>query len=125
MQYLLLIYRNEAEWAARSETERQAVFAEYMQLTRSLESAGSMRGGQFLHDPSLATTVRVRQGSVLATDGPFAETKEQLTGYYVVEAADLDEAMAIASRIPTARDGSIEVRPVRHTHEPGVVPDSY
>ena len=116
MQYLLLIYRNEAEAAARSETERAAVFAEYMALTKSLESEGVLRGGQFLHPPGMTTTVRVRSGTVLTTDGPFAETKEHLTGYYVVEAADLDEAMAIAARIPNARDGSIEVRPVQVSH---------
>jgi len=121
----LLIYRNEAEFAARSDAERAAVFAEYQALTRSLESEGSLRGGQFLHPAALTTTVRVRSGSVLATDGPFAETKEQLTGYYMVEAADLDEAMAIAARIPTARDGSIEVRPARLTHEPGAEPGTY
>jgi len=116
MQYLLLIYRNEPEHAARSEAERAAVFAEYMALSKSLQSEGSLRGGQFLHPPSFTTTVRVRAGSVLATDGPFAETKEQLTGYFVVEAADLDEAMAIAARIPNARDGSIEIRPVQLAH---------
>jgi hypothetical protein len=116
MQYLLLIYRNEAEFAARSESERAAVFAEYMALTKQLEAEGALRSGSFLHPPELTTTVRVRSGSVLATDGPFAETKEQLTGFYVVEAQDLDEAMAIAARIPTVRDGSVEVRPVQLSH---------
>ncbi|HVE85970.1 MAG TPA: YciI family protein [Myxococcales bacterium] len=125
MEYVLLIYRNEAELAARSDAERQALFAEYMALTRSLEQEGKLRGGQFLHGPALTTTVRVRQGSVLATDGPFAETKEQLTGFYVVAAADLDEAMALAARIPSARDGSIEVRPVRASHVPGAEPATY
>ena len=86
---------------------------EYMSFTQDIVKAGKFKAGDPLEPVSTATTVRVRDGKTLATDGPFAETKEQLGGYYIVEAKDLDEAVAIAARIPDARNGSIEVRPIR------------
>ena len=107
MQYLLAIYDNEARWAKGyipTELEEYRAFG--------TEFAGAIKGGNALQPTSTATTVRVRDGKRLTTDGPFAETKEQLGGYYLVEAADLDEAIAIAAKIPGARFGSIEVRPI-------------
>lgn len=112
MQYLLLIYRNEAESNKMTPADRQAVSAEYGVYTQSIIQSGHFKAGDGLQPTSTATTVRVRDGKTLTTDGPFAETREQLGGYYLVEAKDLDTAIALAARIPNARDGSIEVRPV-------------
>lgn len=112
MQYLLLIYGNEAHWCRLSEAEQSAVSQEYGAFTKSIAQSGHLKGGNELQPTSSATTVRVREKKQLVTDGPFAETKEQLGGYYLVEAKDLDEAIAIAARIPSARWGSIEVRPI-------------
>jgi hypothetical protein len=112
MQYMLLIYENEASFGTMSEQERGAIFGEYMKFTEDIRKSGNFQAGAPLRPTSTATTVRVRAGKRLTTDGPFAETKEQLGGYYLVEAKDLDEAIAIAARIPSARVGSIEVRPV-------------
>jgi hypothetical protein len=112
MQYMLLIYDNEAEQAARPAEEKQRIYGEYGELTRGLVASGHFKAGDPLQSVATATTVRVRGGKQLVTDGPFAETREQLGGYYLVEAKDLDEARAIAARIPSARTGSIEVRPV-------------
>ena len=112
MQYLLLIYDRQELWATFSEEERRRYHAEYMQFTQSIKDSGHYRGGNALHPVETATTVRARDGKVQTTDGPFAETKEQLGGYYLIEAKDLDEATKIAARIPSARLGSIEVRPV-------------
>ena len=112
MQYLLLIYQSEAEWDAMSEAARQNIYKEYMELVPELRSQGKYVGGHQLQPVATATTARVREGKKLITDGPFAETREQLGGYFLVEAKDLDEALAIAARIPGARSGSIEVRPV-------------
>jgi hypothetical protein len=112
MQYLLLIYDNEKQMDKASEADKKQVFDEYMQFTESIAKSGHLRAGDALHPTSTATTVRVKDGKTVTTDGPFAETKEQLGGYYLVEAQDLDEAIAIAARIPSARYGSIEVRPV-------------
>jgi hypothetical protein len=92
MQYLLLIYGNEAHWGKLSETERNAISNEYMDFTKSMAQSGHLRGGNELKPISTATTVRLRDKKRLVTDGPFAETKEQLGGYYLVEAKDLDEA---------------------------------
>lgn len=113
MQYLLLIYDDEKKWAAMSEAESGTLFGEYMEFTESIKKSGHYRAGDALQPVSTATTVRVRDGKTMTTDGPFAETREQLGGYYLVEAKDLDEAMAIAARIPSAKVGSIEVRPVQ------------
>jgi hypothetical protein len=112
MQYLLLIYSNEKEFAALPQAKAEAMSAEYMALTRSMVESGHLRGGERLHPTSAATTVRVREGKTLTTHGPFAETREQLGGFYLVEAKDLDEATGLAARIPGARLGSIEVRPI-------------
>ena len=108
MQYMLLIYRAEQPNAAE-----MPLMQEYMNFTQDIVKSGKFKAGDPLEPVSTATTVRVRDGKTLTTDGPFAETKEQLGGYYIVEAKDLDEAVAIAARIPDARNGSIEVRPIR------------
>ena len=115
MQYLLLIYRKETDWAARPEQERNEVFQAYMSFAQGIRSSGHYVGGEALQPVATATTVRVKNGKTLTTDGPFAETKEQLGGYFLIEAKDLDEATAIAARIPDARGGSIEVRPIMPT----------
>jgi hypothetical protein len=112
MHYLLLIYSNEAELAATAPSERASMSAEYMEFTKGIIQAGQFKAGDRLKPTSAATTVRVRNGKVATTDGPFAETREQLGGYYLIEAKNLDEATAIAARIPGARMGSVEVRPV-------------
>jgi hypothetical protein len=111
MQYLLLIYSREAEIAALDTNTMSTMMDSFRQFTQSLAQAGQLRASDRLRPTSTATTVRVRDGKVLTTDGPFAETREQLGGFYLVEAKDLDEALAIAARIPSARYGSIEVRP--------------
>jgi hypothetical protein len=109
VKYALLIYSNDQGWNALSTDEQQAIYGEYAAIS---EAAGII-GGQELAGPETATTVRVRDGEVLTTDGPFAETKEALGGFYLYEAGDLDAALALAARIPAARrGGSIEVRPV-------------
>jgi hypothetical protein len=112
MQYLLLIYSNEAEMAGRDSSGMAAMVAEYTEFTKGIVQAGQFKAGDRLKPSSSATTVRVRNGQRTTTDGPFAETREQLGGYYLVEAKNLDEAIAIAGRIPGAKLGSIEVRPV-------------
>src|SRR5687767_10892576 len=109
MKYMLLVYLNEQ---ALSETEREHCYVESAQLTQQLNLSGQYLGASPLHPVSTATSVRVREGKRLVTDGPFAETREQLGGYYLVEAKDLDEAIAIAARIPPAKKGTIEVRPM-------------
>jgi hypothetical protein len=113
MQYLLLIYGNEAAWAAMPKDEMGAMYGEYFAFTNAIRNEGSYIGGNPLQPTTTATTVRVRDGKRSTTDGPFAETKEQLGGYYLVEAKDLDEATALAARIPGAKVGSIEVRPIQ------------
>jgi hypothetical protein len=112
MQYLLMIYTNEVEYARRDAATTQRTLAEYQAFTQSIVQGGNFKAGDRLQPTSTATTVRVRDGKMLTTDGPFAETREQLGGYYLIEAKDLDTAIGIAARIPGARDGSIEVRPI-------------
>jgi hypothetical protein len=112
MQYLLLIYLPESQLETMSEPEKQKIYGQYRDLIGDLQKTGKYLGGHELQPTSTATTVRIRDGKKAVTDGPFAETKEQLGGYFLVEAKDLDEAMAIAARIPSATTGSIEVRPV-------------
>lgn len=112
MQYLLLIYRNEADYIKMTADDRQKLSAEYGAYTQSIVQSGNFKAGDGLQPTTTATTVRVRDGKTLTTDGPFAETREQLGGYYLVEAKDLDAAIGMAARIPGARNGSIEVRPV-------------
>jgi hypothetical protein len=112
MQYMLLIYGNEAAMKSATEADRDAMFRSYREYTEGLIKGGNMKAGEGLQPTATATTVRVRDGKTLTTDGPFAETREQLGGYYLVEAKDLDEATKLAARIPGAQVGSIEVRPV-------------
>ena len=112
MQYALLIYDDEKAWAAMSEDERNAIYGEYFAYTNELRASGGYIDGNPLQPTSSATTVRVRDGEQVTTDGPFAETKEQLGGYYVIEADSVDDALAWAAKIPGAKYGSIEVRPV-------------
>ncbi len=110
MQYLLLIYNCEGQSAEAHETA--AIMKEYGAFTRGIIESGHYKGGNALQPVTTATSVRVRDGKTLLTDGPFAETAEQLGGYYLIEAANLDDATAIAARIPGARTGTIEVRPI-------------
>jgi hypothetical protein len=112
VQYLLLIYANENEAQAMSGAALGAMMQEYAEFTKSVVQAGQFKAADRLRPVSTASTVRVRNGKVVVTDGPFAETREQLGGYYQIEAKNLDEALAIAARIPSAKYGSIEVRPI-------------
>ena len=118
MKYMLLIYHAEQAWGGLTEQERQKMYADYGQFTQEIMASGHYVSGSELHPVSTATSVRVRDGEQLATDGPFAETKEQLGGYYLIEAGNLDEAIGIAARIPSARVGTIEVRPLSETATP-------
>src|SRR5581483_5138101 len=112
MQYLLLIHSDESRFEAMSQDELAGLMSEYREFTADIEANGNYVAGAQLQPTSTATSVRVRNGETLVTDGPFAETKEQLGGYYLIEAKDVDEAIEIASRIPSARAGTIEVRPL-------------
>ena len=112
MKYMCLIYDNESAFAQMSEAERGTVYGAYRVFTEEIQKAGQLVAGDELAPTHTATTVRVRNGKPQTTDGPFAETREQLGGYYVIQAKDLDEAVAIAARIPSARSGAIEVRPI-------------
>ena len=112
MKYALLIYQNEAEAAAPGSPDAERIFGEYMGFTEGLDASGANLGGEALVGAESATTVRVRAGETLTTDGPFAETKEQLGGFYLVEAADLDGAIAIAAALPGSWYGSVEIRPI-------------
>jgi hypothetical protein len=109
---MLLIYSPESFWQSISEQERAKIYQEYLDFTDSIRKSGHYVAGDPLERTATATTVRVRDGKSMKTDGPFAETREQLGGYYIVNAKNLDEATAIAARIPSSRIGSIEVRPI-------------
>ena len=109
MRYMLLVYLDEQ---AMTEEEREHCYVESAQLTQDLNATGHYVAAGPLHPVATATSVRIREGKRVVTDGPFAETREQLGGYYVIEAKDLDEAIAIAERIPPARVGTIEIRPL-------------
>jgi hypothetical protein len=109
MKYMLLIYFNEQ---ALSEAERETCYAESTQLAQQIHASGQYVAADPLHPTSMATSVRVRDGKRFVTDGPFAETREQLGGYFLIDARDLDEAIGIAARIPMARQGTVEIRPV-------------
>ena len=115
MKYLLLIYENEADFANVSEAEQGKIFQEYMDYSKGIRKNGNYISGEALQPIATATTVRQRNGKTLTTDGPFAETKEQLGGFFMVEAKDLDEAIKLAGGIPAVRTGSIEVRPIMPT----------
>ena len=112
MQYIVLIYGSEKGWSSMSKPQVEQMYAEYRQYSQDLAKAGVLRAGSELKPTSAATTVRLRGGKRQVTDGPFAETKEQLGGYYVIEVPDLESALDWAARCPSARDGSIEVRPL-------------
>jgi hypothetical protein len=112
MQYLLLIYQNEVQADATSDAAKKTMHEDYRAFTQSIIQSGNFKAGDALKRTTTATTVRVRDGKTLTTDGPFAETREQLGGYYLIEAKNLDEAIAIAARVPSAKVGSIEVRPI-------------
>jgi len=113
VKYMLLICRDEPSWDKLSSAERQKIYADTVELSEELTSRGQYLGGFPLHPSSSATSVRVRDGKRLVTDGPFAETREQLGGYMIVDVKDLDEAIAVAGRIPLARTSTVEIRPVR------------
>ena len=118
MQYMLMCCIDEKAWTQLPDSEKHRIMQEYGALIQSLVTSGQFRGGGQLRSTSSATTVRMKGGKLALTDGPFAETKEQLGGYHLVECRDLDEALSIAARIPTlpAR-GAIEVRPLESTHD--------
>jgi len=113
MKYLCLIYGDERGWQKLPKADADKMSAEYFTYTEDIKKSGHLLGGNALQPSHAATTVRVRSGKVSTTDGPFAETKEQLGGYYLLEARDLNDAIQVASRIPGARVGSVEVRPVQ------------
>ena len=112
MQYLLLIYDQESQWAAMQESERALLPEGYRAFNQEVRASGELLGGDALRPTAMATSVRVREGKVLVTDGPFAETREQLGGYYLMETADLDRAIALAAKIPAAQSGTVEIRPI-------------
>jgi hypothetical protein len=119
VQYMLLIYGDQSQWGSMSEEEMGQVMQAYGTFTQELQDSGAMVAGDALQQTDTATTVRVRNDETLTTDGPFAETKEQLGGYYLVDVGSLDEALEWAAKIPGARHGSIEVRPVMVFDEDG------
>ena len=112
MKYLCLIYDDEKKMDKMPKAEADAFLGEYFTFTENAQKSGHLLAGEALLPVSTATTVRVRNGKVSTTDGPFAETKEQLGGYYLIEAKDLNDAIQVAAKIPSARTGSVEVRPI-------------
>jgi hypothetical protein len=112
MRYLCLIYEDQTLYERMPKDEMDKVFGEYFTYTEDIKKSGHHLGGEALQPTTTATTVRVRNGKISTTDGPFAETKEQLGGFYMIEAKDLNEAIQLAARIPGARYGSVEVRPI-------------
>jgi hypothetical protein len=112
MRYLCLIYEDEKKLSGMTKSEDEAIMGEYFAFTDAIKQSGHYRAGEALQPTHTATTVRVRNGRMSSTDGPFAETKEQLGGFYLIEARDLNDAIQVAARIPSARLGSIEVRPI-------------
>jgi hypothetical protein len=112
MKYLCLIYDNEKAWTTMPKEESDRMMGEYGTFTNDIQKSGHLLGGEALQPTQSATTVRVRNGKVSTTDGPYVETKEQLGGYYLIEAKDLNDAIQVAGRIPGARSGGVEVRPI-------------
>ena len=112
MRYMMLFHHDEQLWNAHTEAEHKEIYREYRELIQKLENRGQYLEGDQLQAADTATIVRVRDGQQLLTDGPFAETREQVGGFFLIEAKDLDEAKSIAAQIPSARTGSIEIRPV-------------
>jgi hypothetical protein len=121
MKYMLLIHDDEKEWAKMTDADRQRIYGEYGAFSADLRASGQYLAGSQLQPTTTATSVRVRDGKRLVTDGPFAETREQLGGYYLVEAKNLDEAIGLAAKIPSAKLGTIEVRPVVEMGQQAVV----
>jgi len=119
MRYLLLIHSDETIYPKMTDAENAALMAEYGRFTAALRDAGAFVTADRLRPTTTATTVRIRDGRTLTTDGPFAETKEQLGGYYLIDVDNLDDALAWAARVPSARHGSIEVRPIWETPASG------
>jgi hypothetical protein len=118
MKYLCLIYDDESKWATMPKEQSEALMGEYFSFTEGIRQSGHYVAGEALQPVQTATTVRVRNGKISTTDGPFAETKEQLGGFYMIEAKDLNDAIQVASRIPSAKVGSVEVRPVQVFEQP-------
>jgi hypothetical protein len=118
MKYMLLIYHDEHAWDSITETERQQIYGEYRQFRQQITSSGHYLDGSQLNSIRAARSVRVRDDKQLVTEGPFAETREQLGGYFLIDAKDIDEATAIAGRIPSARMGTVEVRPLAEAAAP-------
>jgi hypothetical protein len=112
MRYLCLIYSDERQWETMTPADAQVVMGEYMAFTDAIKKSGHYVAGEALKPTTTATSVRMRNGKMSTTDGPFAETKEQLGGYYLIEARDLNDAIQVASRIPSAKVGTVEVRPI-------------
>jgi hypothetical protein len=112
MRYLCLIYDNEKMFADMPKEESDAIFGEYYAFTEGIKASGHWVGGEALQPTHTATTVRIRNGKISTTDGPFAETKEQLGGYYLINAKDLNEAIQIVGKIPSVKYGSVEIRPI-------------
>ena len=112
MQYMLIIFDDPSEMAKLNAAEKQQIFADYGAFTQSIIKSGNFKSGDPLQPITTATTIRIRGNKKMVTDGPFAESKEHLVGYYLIEAKDLDEALGIAERIPSAKHGAVEVRPV-------------
>ena len=121
MKYMLLIHDSEQALNALSQDELKQMMAGYRRFTEEIRASGHYRAGSQLQPTSMATSVRVRNGKRLVTDGPFAETREQLGGYYLVEAKDLDEAIGLAERLPSAKIGTIEIRPLVEMPTPAAV----
>ena len=118
MRYLCLIYEDEKAWTNATQADMEKGMAEYNAFTESIKKSGNYIAGEALQPTNTATSVRVRNGKTSTTDGPFVETKEQLGGYYLINAKDVNEATKIAARIPSARNGTVEVRPIQEFDQP-------
>ena len=118
MRYLCLIYEDEKAWQNMSEADMQKGMAEYNAFTENIKQNGNYVGGEALQPTNTAKSVRVRNGKLSTTDGPYVETKEQLGGYYLIKAKDLNDAVQVASRIPGAKHGTVEVRPIMEFDQP-------
>jgi hypothetical protein len=121
MKYILLIHQDEKAWAKQSDAERRPIYKRYMEISEELMATGQHAGGAPLEPTSAAVSVRLREGKRLVTDGPFAETREQLGGYFIVDVESADEAIKIAQRLPAAQWGTIEVRPIVEARVPAAV----
>jgi hypothetical protein len=118
MRYLCLIYEDEKAWQSVTQAEMEKGMAEYNAFTESIKKNGNYIGGEALQPTPTAKSVRVRNGKISTTDGPYVETKEQLGGYYLIKAKDLNDAVQVASRIPGAKNGTVEVRPIMEFDQP-------